>query len=283
MSAGEDLREKQRAQWRAAAAGWDKWHEWNEKNTRPILEWFAGVTSLQPGQRLLDIGCGSGLPVLRLAARVGPGGVVVATDASPEMLAVARRRAAAAGLDHIEFQGMDAQELDFPDHSFDAVTFGFGLMFCPDPGRAAREIRRVLKPGGRFALSAWDDRTRNPFFTLLGMELQKVAPMPPPPPEAPGMFRFGQPGALEALLRESGMSGVKVEEIPLSFALDSPAQYWEVLGDCAAPLKAILDTLSEAQRAQVKQDVIRSVETHVQGGPTRLSAVALGASGTAGA
>ena len=130
----------------------------------PLGEGNSGVASRnfdktagwKPGVRILDVGCGSGFPALAAAASIRPGGSVVATDISPEMLAVASSRANADGLDNIEFVEMDAEQLKFDDAEFDVVTNAYGLMFCPDVPRAFREAHRVLRPGGRFVFNAWD-------------------------------------------------------------------------------------------------------------------------------
>src|SRR5687767_87665 len=154
----------------------------------PITAWFCEVTGAAPGQILLDAACGTGLPSLALAGRVRPGGKVIATDISSEMLAAARRKAEAAGIDNIEHRVMDVATLGFPDASFDAVTCSFGLMFCPDPVKAASELRRVLRPGGRFAIAVWDEPAKNPFFRTVFDSVARFVQRPPPDPRAPGPF-----------------------------------------------------------------------------------------------
>jgi ubiquinone/menaquinone biosynthesis C-methylase UbiE len=130
----------------------------------------------------------------------------VATDISPEMVAVASRRATAAGLDNIQFLEVDAEDLRFENESFDAATNAYGLMFCPDPTRAVREVRRVLRPGGRFAFVTWDEPARNPFFTVIGGVAARCLSLTPPDPAGPGPFRFAPPGKLEAELRRGGFA-----------------------------------------------------------------------------
>jgi ubiquinone/menaquinone biosynthesis C-methylase UbiE len=151
-----DVKEQQKKHWNAVAGGWAAWFDWTNRNFQPVADWFRDVADWKPDARILDVGCGSGFPALA-AASVRPRGSVVATDISPEMLAVASSRATADALDNIEFVEMDAEQLKFDDAAFDAVTNAYGLMFCPDLPRASREAHRLLKPGGRFALVTWDD------------------------------------------------------------------------------------------------------------------------------
>ena len=106
------------------------------------------------------------------------------------MVAVTRRKVVRLALDHVEAQEMDVQALSFADDTFDAATCRFGLMFCPDPVRGAAEIRRVLKPGARFATAVWDVPARNPFFTSIAGVLAEFVLMPPPDATAPGVFRL---------------------------------------------------------------------------------------------
>ena len=138
------------------------------------------------------------------------------------MVAAAEQRAAADGLDNIDFHEMDAEALRFGPDSFDAATCVCGLMFCPDPHRAIVEIRRVLKSHGRFGIVVWDAPSRNPFLTVIAdvasrfMELQAQ-----PGPAQPGPFRLAESDALDALLRGGGFSEYAVEDHTMTFALQS--------------------------------------------------------------
>ncbi len=114
---------------------------------------FARHAGLRPGDRVLDVGCGTGDLCLLAARRVGPGGRVTGVDISEEMLAVGRRKVAEAGLaDRVELLRANALDLPFPDRSFDVVTSGFVLRNLADLPRALAEMVRVLRPGGRAAI-----------------------------------------------------------------------------------------------------------------------------------
>jgi enediyne biosynthesis protein CalE5 len=225
------------------------------------------------------VGCGSGFPALAAAASVRPGGSVVATDISPEMLAVASSRANADGLDNIEFVEMDAEQLKFDDAAFDAVMNAYGLMFCPDLPRASREAHRVLKPGGRFALVTWDDPSKSPFFSVITPVAAPFLSLQPPDPAAPGPFRLSSPSQLELLLRDAGFSDVRVESVSMTLELASAAEYLQVFSDVA--WKAKVASLSDTDLERFKQEISHAVQPHLDkvSGGLRLAAASLCVSG----
>lgn len=278
MSTADELTKQQKMQWSAAAAGWERWGDWFDRNSGNLAGWLCDAAGLQPGHRALDVACGAGQPSATAAERVGPGGRVVATDLSPDMVAVTRRTAQRLGFGHLEAHEMDAQALTFPDASFDGATCRFGLMFPPDPVRAASEIRRVLKPGARFATAVWDVPAKNPFFTSITGVLAEFVTMPPPDPTAPGVFRLAPPGELERVLTAAGFSNVAVEARPIVLTYSSLDEYWEIMTALAAPLKAAIASLDADQTARLKARVFESLAPHMTGTTVKLAAVPLCAS-----
>src|SRR6187455_1947910 len=121
-----DFRETQHRHWDSAAAGWKEWSEFTDRQAGHISERLVELAGVQSGSRVLDVAAGYGEPALTAARRAGPEGRVVATDISAEMLAFGRERAAAAGLDNVEFMEADASSLDFPHESFDAAVSRWG-------------------------------------------------------------------------------------------------------------------------------------------------------------
>jgi ubiquinone/menaquinone biosynthesis C-methylase UbiE len=164
----QELRQRARATW--AAGDWDSF----AKLIAPVGERVIERAELEPGQSLLDVGTGSGGTVaVPVALR---GASVVGADITPELLEHARRRAQEAGVE-VEWVECDAQDLPFDDASFDRVTSTFGAMFAPDHARAAAELVRVCKPGGRVLMTTWvNDGMAGEMFKLTGRFL------PPPPP-----------------------------------------------------------------------------------------------------
>ena len=280
MPTAAELTGQQKAQWSAAALGWERWSDWFDRNSGDLAGWLCNAAAMQPGQTVLDLACGSGQPSATAAERVRPGGRVIATDLSPDMVAVTTRKAEKLGLDNLEAREMDMQGLAFGDASFDAATCRFGLMFCPDPVKAASEIRRVLKPGARFATAVWDVPAKNPFFTSLTGVLGEFVPLPPPDPAAPGVFRLAPPGELERVLTAAGFSSISVEPRPITLLYSSLDEYWEIMTALAAPLRGALASLSPDRIAQLKVKTFESLAPYLDGQTVKLAAVPLCASAT---
>lgn len=182
-----------------------------ERNLVPVyLEPFARelveVAALRPGERVLDVGCGTGI-VARLAdASAGPGRVV-GVDISPDMLAVAQ---ASSGDLPVEWKEADAHDLPFPDASFDVVLSQQVVQFLPDRQRALTEMRRVLRPGGRALVSAWSSIQQAPGFAALGRALEThVGPDSAAAVRDQG-FGLSDPEALGAALQKAGFDNVTV-------------------------------------------------------------------------
>jgi len=113
------------------------------------------LVDMRPGDRVLDVACGTGAVLLPAAERTGPSGSIIGIDLTPQMVAVCRAKIAATNVHNVDVRVMDATVLDLPDASFDVVTCGFAIWFIPDMQGALREMRRVLKPGGKLAVSVW--------------------------------------------------------------------------------------------------------------------------------
>ncbi len=164
----------------------------------------------QDGVRILETACGTGTATRRILERLPANASVVATDLNPGMLDHAR---ASLGKDaRVEWRAADAQQLPFPDASFDAVAMQFGIMFVPDKPLALREARRVLKPGGRFVFSAWDSFDRNSFGRITHDVVRSMFPEDPP---TFYLTPFGDHDRAEheKRARAAGFGDVKVEGV----------------------------------------------------------------------
>jgi SAM-dependent methyltransferase len=161
------------------------------------------------GERVLDIGCGSGATTVMLAEAVAPGGEAVGCDISRPMLEVARGRT--QGMAGIRFLEADAQTEPFAPASFDAALSRFGVMFFEDPTAAFTNIGRALKPGGRLAFVCWRTPFENPFMVLPMMAApQHLPPSEPPDPTAPGPFAFADPDRVRRILADSGFEAIQI-------------------------------------------------------------------------
>jgi SAM-dependent methyltransferase len=202
---------------------------------------------------------------------------VVAVDVSPKMLTATLGKAEAMGLRNVETRETSAAAVGGPDAVFDAVTCKDGLMFCPDVVAALREMRRVLRPGGRHAFSVWAEPEANPCFTTLFGTLGAVLKLPPPPPDAPGPFRLA--GSLERVVREAGFTDVTLERVPITWVFASAAQHWEIFSETAGPLERAVATLSGAELASLKQRLAAVVAPFAVGEGLRIPGLALCAAG----
>src|SRR5262249_16681983 len=154
-----------------------------------------------------------------------------------------------------------------------------GLMFCPDVLAAVREMRRVLKPGGRCAFSVWAEPEANPLFTTLFGVLVDVMQKPPPPQDGPGPFRLAAPGALETIRKTAAFSGVTSERIAIAWKFASVAQHWEAMHDMAGPLERAAATLGAPELARLKQKIADAVAPFATADGLCIPGVALCVSG----
>lgn len=192
---------------------WVRFQERLDAQIAPHGELALGALGPQPGERILDVGCGCGTTSLELARRVGEKGEVLGLDISAPMLAHARARAARAGVGEVRFQEADAQTAALPEAHFDAAFSRFGVMFFEAPQAAFANLRRALRPGGRLAFVCWQAPERNPWVAL---PMAAVAPLlelpPPPPPAAPGMFSLADPARVRAVLEGAGFEAVEIQD-----------------------------------------------------------------------
>ena len=235
-----EFRGAQREQWDTAATGWRKWSEVIDQAAGPASERLVELAGVEPGSRVLDVAAGYGEPSLTAAKQAGEDGSVVATDISAEMLAYGRERAAAAGLENLEFIESDAISLDFPEDSFDAALSRWGIIFDPDGEGAAARVRGFLKPGGRFAIASWGPPDKVPMLGVPMVTAMKRLDIPPPPPGTPGPLSRPTPEAIGGLLQGGGFSDVKVEEIALTMDYPSAEEFTTFVREIAPPITALL-------------------------------------------
>jgi SAM-dependent methyltransferase len=167
---------------------------------------------LLPGQRVVDLGCGSGRTTLELAARAGPGGAVTGVDISAEMLAYGRAEAARLGAGNVEFLHADTQVHDFGQARFDAAYSRFGVMFFIDPVAAFANVRRALRPGGTLSFVCWQSVLDNEWMLIPRTAVAEVtgAQAPVSGPDEPGPFSLSDPGRVRAVLGAAGFSSIAV-------------------------------------------------------------------------
>jgi ubiquinone/menaquinone biosynthesis C-methylase UbiE len=261
------------AMWDRVANAWERNHEYVAEAKVPITRAMLAAVDLAEGDRVLELGAGTGELAVQLAEIVGPGGTVVATDASEAMVAVAARTL--AGTPTASVQVADAARLDPFGPDFDAVLCRMGLMFLEDPAIGFREIHRVLRPGGRMAVAVWAGPEHNPWMTVVGMSAM-AAGLPVEPPFGPGgPFSLGDPVHLEALAVDAGFEAVAVDAVELVFPFADAAEHVAINGSLAPNLASVLRDATADQLDVVRAMVADATAGHATDGGLRVPGRAL--------
>lgn len=244
-----------RQEWTAVAGGWRRWEPLFQSFTWPLSLRMASVAGIGAGHRVLDVGCGIGDPTLQVAVLVGPHGSVLGIDLVEDMIVTARERAAALGLTQVRFEAADVNTIALAEGSVDAVLARWSLIYVADVPGVLGRLRTALVPGGAIAVTAWAPPEANPWITVPMEALGRVRPLPPPDPDAPGVFHLSADGALARALVRAGFQAVGQERVLLSqFARDAD-EYWAMLTDMAGPLAPLLADLTAEERARVAREV----------------------------
>lgn len=247
-----------RLQRRIQRYGWDlAADEYQSLWQTQLAEAQAAMTawaSFEPGKRVLDIACGTGLVSLAAARAVGPDGHVLGVDLSGRMVSAAQRRAGELNLTNCSFARMDAETLDLPDASFDIVLCALGLMYMPDPRKALREMRRVLRPAGRVSLAVWGEQSNcgwSALFPIIEAEVaSEVCPL---------FFKLGQRDALVRLCADAQFENIEERRISttLIFADSIVACKAAFVG---GPVALAWSRFSEEVRARVRAAYVNSIK-----------------------
>lgn len=222
------------------------------------------------GAKVLDIATGPGVVALLAAKAVGPSGDVIATDLMPKWQPILERACAEAGLHNCSFRQMGAETLAFADDSFDIVYCQFGLMFVPEPVRALREMRRVLRPGGRLGIVVWSTADEVPCFhpsRIIG----RIAPPLPDDKTLPTPLALGESGLIEGMVAEAGFDQITVERHTVETTIPDPETYWqELVRGADERLASALAGINDAEYDQLHRQVIDFLEGFRQGDDIRL-------------
>ena len=253
MSTTNDAKQKAAATYNAAADFFDHpantfWERYG-RNTIKHLQ-------LSPGARVLDVCCGSGASALPAAEVIGPTGSVIGVDLAENLLQLARAKATQRGFTNVQFETGDLTDLRFAGGEFDAVVCVFGIFFVPDMEAALRELRRVLRPAGRMAITTWGPQLFEPINTAFWDSVRSVRP---------DLYKGFNPwdriceaDALRSLLASAELTDIEVIAETDSQPVGSFEDWWAaVLG---SGYRGTVDQLSTAERERVQQENAAYIE-----------------------
>jgi ubiquinone/menaquinone biosynthesis C-methylase UbiE len=259
-SSAAQVRDRVHQMWGSVAESWGEHADHVEQRAEVVTRLMIDAVAPAPGDGVLELACGAGGLGLAIADRVTPGGRVVLSDVAPEMAAIAAARVAGRDQDEgdaaqLSVRVLDLEEIDLPDASFDIVVCREGLMFTLDPVRAASEIARVLRPGGRAAIAVWGPRDRNPWLGVLADAVAEHSGVGVPPPGTPGPFSLGGDRALQTTMTAAGFEHVSVQSVDVPTEDASFDDYWQLRTDLAGPLKKRLAAMSAAELSAIRETV----------------------------
>jgi SAM-dependent methyltransferase len=221
--------------------------------TMPVSRWMVEAIRPQPGHDLLELAAGPGDVGFLAAELIQPGGTLISSDFSPEMLSAAQRRAEALGLRNVRFKQIDAElPFDLAAASLDGVLARWGYMLLNDPEAALRETRRVLKPGARVALAAWAGAEENRWSSEPVALLTERGLLPPPEP-GPGQFTWGEEGVIAEHLEAAGFVEYEVDAIDFPMRYDSVEGWFAAQGGISPRIREL--RLDDATRAAVVEEL----------------------------
>jgi SAM-dependent methyltransferase len=243
-------RRVQRYGWDQAAAAYEPlWRAQLAAAQRKLLD----CAALAPGEHVLDVACGTGLVTLAAAQAVGAQGSVLGVDLSGRMVDEAASRAVARGLAQASFARMDGESLALPDASFDVALCALGLMYMPDPAQALREMRRVLRPGGRVALAVWGERAAcgwSPVFGIVDAEVESdVCPL---------FFALGESGALARLCTDAGFTNLAEHRIDAALRYESGEEACDA-AFAGGPVALAWSRFGDAARDRVRARYLEAI------------------------
>jgi ubiquinone/menaquinone biosynthesis C-methylase UbiE len=255
QSEPQSFKDFERSGWNRNAAGYDaRAGQMTTKAIEPMLEAVqAGL-----GMRLLDVCCGPGYGAGAAAAR---GLEAVGVDIAPAMIDEAKQRFPAA-----TFLAGDAEALDFPDSSFDAVICAFGLLHVPHPEQAIAEAFRVLKAGGRYAWTVWCGPEKTRLLKLALDAIAAHADMTAALPAAPPMFQYADPGAAAAALVKAGFDGPTSTELPIAFHGRSPDDVFDWFDKGTVRTMALFRLQEPEVQARIRDAILEGARAYVRDG-----------------
>ncbi len=238
---------------------WSQNDAFLDESFADVLAHLLEVASLQPGENVLDIGCGTGLSTIRAGQAVGAHGSATGADIAEQTLTRAREQSAEMNAQNVSFQCADAQSHAFAQNHHDAVISRFGVMFFADPVAAFANIASGVKPGGRMIFMTWGSVKENPWFSVpRDVAVARLGPVEPTPPNAPGPMGLSDRAYTEDVFKRAGLVEVSITSVAID--LTPPGS--------ASDLGEFATRLGPASRILMEKDGTESDKTAIVEGVT---------------
>jgi ubiquinone/menaquinone biosynthesis C-methylase UbiE len=266
--------------WQTSARYWDKYRVLIAQMFAPLTSGLVEEARIGIGQKVLDIGGGSGEPSLTISGIVGPTGSVMYTDPVAGMVETAQAEAGRRALTNLHFRQCSADDLPFADRTFDVAVSRLSAMFFVDPVTAVREALRVIVESGYVSFVVWGPKETNPFFSTVADVMDRFVESPRQDPDAPDAFRFAVPGKLAGILVNTDAE--KVIERHLNFQIEAAIsfeQFWQLRTEMSETLREKMAGLTPAQLPTIKEAVADAAQRYFVSGKMSFPAEALIVSG----
>ncbi len=233
----------------------------------PLAETLVDAAKLRPGERVLDVACGTGIVMRGAAPRLAPGGAITGLDLDPAMIAVAQSLVRDPGGVSIDWHCASAQEMPLEDATFDVVLCVQGLQYLPDCAAGLAEMRRVLKPSGRMLSVVWTTLEACKGQLALATALERrgidVAPIHK-------AYSFGDPGRVRKLASEAGFGKVETRIASGAARFASPTAFVEAFAAGSPSSRAAIAKVPQAQRAEFFGEIDAALRQYADGGGSAL-------------
>jgi ubiquinone/menaquinone biosynthesis C-methylase UbiE len=270
----EEMRAAMQAMWGAVAPGWEENADFVDERGAAMTEALLDAVAITDGERVLELACGPGGLGIAAAERF-PAAQVTLSDVAPQMTAIAAARSQERDLTNVSVAELELERIDQPDESFDVVLCREGIMLVPEPARAAGEIRRVLRPGGRAAVSVWGARDRNPWLTAMLDAVGAQLGGEFPPPGVPGPLALGEGDKLGTVLTEGGFDQIEVTEIEVPWHGASFDEWWNRTKALAGPVAKLLEAQPEEAVEAIRAHARESLSRYETAGGLEIPGVSL--------
>jgi SAM-dependent methyltransferase len=253
--------------WQTSARYWDKYRVLIAQMFAPLTSGLIEEARIGIGQKVLDIGGGSGEPSLTISGIVGPTGSVMYTDPVAGMLETAKAEARRRALANIQFRQCSADDLPFADSTFDVAVGRLSAMFFVNPVTAVREALRVILEDRYVSFVVWGPKDANPFFSTVTDIIDRFVEVSPQDPDAPDTFRFAVPGKLAGILENGGAENVMERRLNFQIkAAISFGQFWQLRTEMSETLRGKMARLTPAELPTVKQAVADAARRYFASG-----------------